>query len=619
MNDTLSYLTAATRAGALRPLDLHFAHWMARLGGTGVDPALLLGAALASRRVGEGDVCVDLAAYAGAPLFELPDGESGVRAPALGDWRRALRAAPVVGDGAAASPLVLDDRDRLYLGRYWRFEQDLAEALRARAGRLGEGVDMALLRGGLDRLFPGPSLGTDWQRVAAAQAVLTPLCVISGGPGTGKTRTVTAILALLLEQSPDRPLRIAMAAPTGKAAARLAESARRARETLPLSPSIAGALPMEAITLHRLLGFRPGRADPRHGRDDPLHLDVLVVDEASMVDLPLMARTLAALPEGARLILLGDKDQLASVEAGKVLGDICGQGREPGQSPRLCAALEAAAGVRLEPAAVPPIADHIAVLHHSYRFGAESGIGAAARAVNAGDGAEAAALLAQRRYPDAGLRSLGEAELPDFLRSWLVPRFRDCLAAGSPGQVLAGLSRFRVLCALREGPFGVRGLNRLCEAALEEAGLIARDGREHYAGRPLMVTSNDYALGLFNGDVGILLPDPEAGGALRAWFETDGPPRRVLPARLPPHETVFAMTVHKSQGSEFGEVVLVLPEAESRAVTRELLYTGITRARERITLIARAEVVVRGAAMPVRRSSGLYDALWGGEEQLAAK
>jgi exodeoxyribonuclease V alpha subunit len=611
MHDDLKRLREAVHAGLLRPLDLHFARWMAELGDiTGA--GLPLAAALVSRQAGEGDVCLDLRAYADQALFGSASG-SPFRAPALEAWRAALRASAVVGAPGEPTPLVLDRHDRLYLARYWRFERGLAGALRARSGHWVPGVDLGLLRSGLDRLFPPAGEAPDWQRVAAALAVLRPLCVISGGPGTGKTRTVTAILALLIEQARGRSLRITLAAPTGKAAARLSESARRACAELPLAPEVAAALPAEASTLHRLLGFRPGRVTPRHHAENPLHVDVLVVDEASMIDLTLMARLLAALPERARLVLLGDKDQLASVEAGMVLGDICGQGRPLGYSAGLCDALAATTGVRLTPQEMPPIADQLAVLQQSYRFGPQSGIGAAARAVNAGDAAAALEAL-DGRHPDAVRIALTQPDLKAFLHAWLVPKFRACLSAGGPAQVLAAFQGFRLLCAVRGGPWGVSAVNRLCEAVLEEAGLIAPRGAAHYPGRPLLVTRNDYALGLFNGDVGICLPDPDAGGALRAWFETDDRPRRVLPSRLPAHEGVFAMTVHKSQGSEHDDVVLVLPEADSRVVTRELVYTGLTRARRRVTLIASEQALARAAQHRVRRSSGLYDALWAPSE-----
>jgi exodeoxyribonuclease V alpha subunit len=351
-----------------------------------------------------------------------------------------------------------------------------------------------------------------------------------------------------------------------------------------------------------------------------------------MLDLPLAARLLAALPAGCRLVLLGDRDQLSSVQAGSVLGDICGRGREPSYSSDLeKALLELSRGpVRAEggPGTTSGLDDKtptscavrsqggpgecIALLRRSYRFDADSGIGRIAAAVNRGDGAAALAVL------DAGL---GDAErldldpetdpraLADFVADFVVPRHRAVLEAADPAAALRALGRFRLLCAVREGPFGVASLNRLAERALAAAGAIRPEGQA-YAGRPLLVTANDYELGLYNGDVGLLLPDPESDGELRAFFETAHGVRRLSPHRLPPVETLFAMTVHKSQGSELDEVALVLPRRDSRAVTRELIYTGITRARRRVILIASAERLLEGIARRVSRSSGLHDALW---------
>jgi exodeoxyribonuclease V alpha subunit len=597
-------LEHAAAEGELRLIDLHFARWLAELGDH--DPILLLSAALVSRSIGEGHVCLDLRSYAERQPFGEAGG--GIVTPGLEAWRSALERAPLVGSPNRPAPLILDGRHRLYLGRYWRLERDLCDALRRRAGRRLPNLNLGGLRAGLERLFP-PSDQVDWQRVAAALAVLQPLCVVSGGPGTGKTRTVTAILALLIEQAGGNGLRIALAAPTGKAAARLTESVLGARSRLDLDPAVAESLPSESVTLHRLLGVRPGRALPRHGVRNPLHLDVLVVDEASMVDLPLMARLFAALRPETRVILLGDRDQLASVEAGMVLGDICGRGGAVRYSPEICDALEEAAGVRLEPVRAPSISDHVAVLKTSYRFGADSGIGRVAQAVNAGDSEAALGVLSDPARADATIETITEQGLLGYLRRWLVPRMSACLASEGAEKLLQELDRFRILCAVRGGPFGVEAVNWLCESLLREAGIIER-GPAQYHGRPLMVTGNDYALGLFNGDLGVLWKDAHGNGGLRACFDSSNGLRRVLISRLPPHETVYAMTVHKAQGSEFDEVLLVLPEGDSRALTRELLYTGITRARRRITLLGSPARVREAAARPVLRTSGLYEALW---------
>ena len=610
-------LQNAVVQGDLRAVDLYFARRLAALAGGGDAPLLLLAAALASHRVGEGDVCLELGACADFPLFQgSAQGSArsgGIPLPEAAEWAEDLLGSPVVGQPGERAPLILDASRRLYLGRYWHFERVLADALTARTGTWVPGVDQELLRTGLDRLFPpvDPAADTDWQRVAAAVSVLRPLCVISGGPGTGKTRTVTSILALLAEQIGGEPLRVALAAPTGKAAARLTESIRGAKQDLQLPPEVAERIPEEALTLHRLLGFRPGRANPRHGPDNPLHLDVLVVDEASMVDLPLMARLIGALPGHARLVLLGDKDQLASVEAGMVLGDICGRGADTGYSAELIERLRGL-GCELPPVdagAGPGIADHIVTLRKSWRFDDRSGIGALARAVNAGDGDKSIEVLADGRYPEVELVAADADRLAEQIANSVVPVCRDVLAAPTPAEALEAMNAVRVLCAVRDGPYGLHAINRRIEQTLEAAGLIRRSG-EIYAGRPVMVIANDHAQRLYNGDVGLVRPDPDSGGALRVFFATAEGPRRILPSRLPPHETVYAMTVHKSQGSEFTRVLLVLPDIQTRVVTREMVYTGITRAKRAVTLMSDEQRLCEAIAQRVSRSTGLYDALW---------
>ncbi len=602
-------LQTAVGLGALRAVDYHFARHLAELAGE-EDPLLLLAAALVSHRVGEGDVCIDLADCADFPLFQIDALAGRIRVPLSDEWVRSLRRWPVVGQPGERAPLILDDKARLYLGRYWHFEHLLVQALQKRTRGWAPELDRERLRQGLVRLFP-QSQQIDWQRIAAAVALLQPFCVISGGPGTGKTRTVTSILALLAEQAGRVPPRIALAAPTGKAAARLTESIRTAKRELPLDVQTARLIPEETVTLHRLLGFRPGRANPRHGPDNPLHLDVLVVDEASMVDLPLMARLLDALPERARLILLGDKDQLASVEAGMVLGDICGRGVPIRYSDSLCAALMKIANVALDPGAdfAAGISDHIVMLRKSWRFAESSGIGALARAVNLGEAEKAIVVLEDAAYPDVSLVAPQHKALNELIVDWVIPAYREVAGSPDPATALQALNRMRVLCAVRAGPYGVQNLNTQIEQALEAEGLIKRTG-DIYAGRPVMVSSNDHAQRLYNGDVGLLLPDVSSGGALRVFFETSEGIRRVLPSRMPPHETVYAMTVHKSQGSEFDQVLLVLPEEQSRVVTRELVYTGITRAKRQVIILAAAENLQQAAGKPLVRSTGLYDALW---------
>ena len=617
-------------------LDRHFARLMQRLAGAAASAELELAAALVSRAKGEGHICLDLARCARLNFpAEAERGEATVRCPELDAWLAALRATKVVGQPGEFAPLILDASSRLYLHRYWRYEQNLAQAIRERAASPTDALDGAWLKTGLARLFPALAAGeTDWQQVAAFAAVRKKFCVISGGPGTGKTRTVVLLLALLLEQA-DGKLRIALAAPTGKAAARLQESVRNAKAALDCAPEIKAALPDEASTIHRLLGTVPNSAAFRHDAEHPLAADVIVVDEASMVDLALMAKLFAAIAPAARVVLLGDKDQLASVEAGNVLGDICGATAVNTFSPQFCEdftrltgralpAERTTAGSRRREAAeresglsnAPPhgggyhagLADCVVQLQKNYRFGAENGIHALSLAVNAGDAEAALALLRDGRQAGATCTPLpGANQMQAALRERVLASLRPCVAATDARTALTALNRVRILCALRTGPFGVWRVNTLVEEVFAEAGLIERGG-PWYRGRPVMVTQNDYDLRLFNGDVGVIWPD--ASGALRAWFEGEGGElRALLPVRLPPHETVFAMTVHKSQGSEFEEVLLLLPDRESPVVTRELIYTGLTRASRHVELWLEEAAFRSALSRTVARASGLGDAL----------
>jgi exodeoxyribonuclease V alpha subunit len=552
------------------PLDAQFAALMTRLNGR-ADSDLEQAARAVSAWRAEGHICVPI--------------------EALGVKAAKLRATEVVGAPGEFKPLILDDAGRLYLQRYWAYESTLAVALRARLGRAE--CDEALLAQGLARWFPEAD-GPDGQRGAAETAARQKFCVITGGPGTGKTYTVARVLALLVEQftARGRPPRIALAAPTGKAAARLQESLTRSLTTMPEADALRSALPGEAKTIHRLLGTIPDSPYFRHDRTHPLPVDVVVVDEASMVDLALMAKLFAAVPDDARIVLLGDKDQLASVEAGNVLGDICNTaGRARAQA---------------------AIAAHIVELTKTHRFGADSGIQRLSALVNAGDDDATVALLREGAFADvrhAPTPTPGALEAE--LRPRIVEGYRAFLETDEPRAALAGLGDFRVLCAMRRGPYGVENFNLLAERVLANAGLI-EPGGTHYHRRPVLIGANDYQLGLFNGDVGLILRDPEAGGELRAFFlDAAGALRRLLPARLPAHETCFAMTVHKSQGSEFGRVLLVLPDRDTPLATRELVYTGLTRARRAVEWWVNEGVLRAAVNRRTERSSGLREALWG--------
>ncbi len=597
------------------PLDVHFAGLMTRLSGTESE-ALFLAAALASHYQGLGHICLDLSGLAGKTLAE-GEPDSPV-CPPLKRWSQELEKQEVVGKPGEYKPLILNG-PRLYLYRYWDYEKKLVDFLKERITEEALPADEASLRVGLERLFPSSDPGeTDWQKVAALASVWKRFCVISGGPGTGKTFTVAKILALLLQQQNPAPPRMALAAPTGKAAARLQEALIKARERLDCPDPVKAALPLEAFTLHRLLKPIPGSPYFRYDSKTFLPFEVVVIDEASMVDLALLSKLVQALSPKSRLILLGDKDQLASVEAGAVLGDICGFKKNPGFSKDFQGVYQRITGERLEVGAAEAsgtgMKDAVIPLKKSYRFSSSSGIGALSRAVNEGDGAGAYDLLREANAADIRWQHLPRPEaLEAAMKDLAVSGFSGYFQPIPAGKMLDLFGRFRILCALREGPYGVLALNRLMEHLLRQAGLIRQAGR-WYPGRPVMVIKNDYPLRLFNGDMGITLPDPDGNQALRVFFPSpDGGVRKFPPLRLPEHETVYAMTVHKSQGSEFDRVLLILPDRDAPVLTRELIYTGITRARMQVEIWGEERTFCRAVSRRIQRSSGLREALWGGE------
>jgi len=628
----LAVVERLARAGVLSPLDRHLARAVHAL--QGCDPLTALGAALASRAVQLGHVCLDLRRLSFAEL----DADDALE----GDWPapeqllEALLDSPLctpIGSGVAAvdevaaatTPLVLDRRGRLYLQRYARYERTLAAVLRQRARRV-EDVDTELLGAGLRRLFGnaegdgaqgGESPLAGAHAKVACVAALHALAVICGGPGTGKTTTVVKILALLEEQAlarSERPLSVLLLAPTGKAARRLASSVQAGLAALPVSDAVRAAIPNEAYTIHRALGGgSSGRF--RHDESNPLPADVVLVDEVSMVDLALLYRLAIAIRPQARLILQGDKDQLASVEAGAILGDIYDPSAAAEWSRPFAAEMTALTGAPvLGGRPERGLSDCLVSLEESFRYRADSGIGRLARAINGGDAGAALAVL-RGKDPSSVER---DAELFDPLlmsreaaASELERRatrgYTPFIQCADPREKLALLGQYRVLCAHRQGSFGVEQQNRNVEDCLARAGLIDPQAT-FYENRPIIVTQNDYTLGLFNGDVGVVVRDEQ--GRLRVCFEGAEGLRLLAPGRLPPHETVFATTVHKSQGSEFDAVSIVLPEVPSALVGRELLYTAVTRARQRVEIFGPAEVIRGAIARTVQRPSGLRDALW---------
>lgn len=574
-------------------------------------------AQLASRQLREGHVCVRLSDFAGHVLPAEEGEERPVRLPELNAWVQALRQASCVGRPGEFKPLILDDAQRLYFQRYWRYERDVADFILARRSHsFHANLCPAVVREKLRLFFPevcaDPSFGP---ALAAALALSGKFLVITGSPGTGKTTAITKILAFLLDLE-KRPQRIALCAPTGKAAARLEEAVRKTGETLPCAEDIRKFIPREAMTVHRLLGAIRHSPYFYYGKENPLPYDLVVVDEASMVDLPLAAKLMDALAPDARLFFLGDKDQLASVEAGAVLGSICFSESLNVYSAALKKQLADIGGLLAETSAnAPAAAGSIVELTRNYRFSENSSIGALSRSIRQGDAGRVLAILETGRRSDVRFTELSAADDPVSVLSPAVLAFcRAGLEAALeiPARVedvFARFEAFRLLCALRIGPWGSRNLNAAVERILAGAGLI--DLRTpFYEGRPVMIVENDYRLRLFNGDVGIALRDPDTPETIRVFFRDPKKGlRRISPERLPPHETVWAMTVHKSQGSEFDRVALVLAESDAPVLTRELLYTGVTRARTGVEILSPRDVLIRTVLRRISRESGLADAL----------
>lgn len=627
----------------IRPVDWHLARQAVEYeidaGNTSDDAltALFFAATACSFVLGRGQVCIELGSAQNDGVVNwglnwglnwvLPDISSSSEYAALKSCftLENLTACNVVN---RESGLFVLNNNRLYLSRYFAYERQVLTQLvnRLSASPVLEKVleNTDTLAQSLKVLFPTTNNGSetselDWQAIAAAVACVQPITVITGGPGTGKTTTVTKLLSALLSQTPD--LRIALAAPTGKAAARMTESIRQAREKIQDASEMHG-IPSDSFTLHRLLGWSPRGF--RYNAQRHLPFDCVVVDEASMIDLPMMAHLFNALSPSTRIILLGDRDQLASVEAGSVLADLCDAGTEHGFTQAFATHLSAILGSSLPEGALTqlsevnsgPMQNAVVQLRKSHRFSADSGIGALARAVNNGD--QHAAADAFNQYDDVHRIS---PDSENWQRNVIEGYRHYCALIQAQDQadadaeaILNAFDEFQVLVALRKGHWGVEETNRQIERLLSRAGLLKNTAQQWYSGRAVMITRNDYDLGLFNGDIGILIASPAEDGAGKervAFRAADGGVRYMSPGRLPSHETAFAITVHKSQGSEFRDVLLLLPEQWQQVITRELIYTAVTRAKSTFTCQTGQACWAQGLTAQVTRASGLREALWG--------
>ena len=468
------------------------------------------------------------------------------------------------------SPLVMEN-DLLYLQRYWFYEKRLTDQIKQ---LLAPPLPSAETQSLINKYFNEELNETDWQKEATKKSVNQSFSIITGGPGTGKTTTVVKILAILIEQAEkkNRPLHIALATPTGKAAKRLQESISTNKASLPCSESIKQKIPDHATTIHRLLGVTHLSPYFRHNSTHPLAYDVVIIDEASMVDLALMSKLVDALKPQSKFILLGDKDQLASVESGAVLRDLT--------------------------MALP---NQTAELKKSYRFHGE--IKALADAVNSQSAEEAWGILEKGQQV-----SLLEENLIHYAAEQHSRYLSQIKESASFDTIFATFSQFQILCAIRHGELGVIGINSQIEERLAQQNKIKITGR-WYIGRPVMVTQNSVETGLYNGDIGICLPDEESARLAIFFLQPDGAVKKILPSRLPSHETVFAMSIHKSQGSEFDECLCVLPEKMNPVLTKELIYTAITRAKIRLKIHCTQSIFSQTIQNKITRTGGVFERL----------
>jgi exodeoxyribonuclease V alpha subunit len=603
-------LAVFNRAGVLNPADVHTADVVCRIG-RDADERVRLALALTVRALRNGSVCIDLRSVHTTAFDETEAAIdiSSLPWPESDEWLAACKASQLVSDGAdepSGRPLRLAG-GLLYLERYWQQEEVVRVQLQRRFAAPAPDIDQSRLAAALPRLFDHEGLApaeVDRQELAVAVSALGRVSVLAGGPGTGKTTTVARLLALLRDQ-PGPALRIALAAPTGKAAARLEEAVRAAAAQLePEDQHRLGDL--TASTLHRLLGWLPSnRSRFRHDATNQLPHDLVIVDEMSMVSLTLMARLLEAVRPSARLVLVGDPDQLSSVEAGAVLADVA---RAPGTPDADLGQRLVELGLITDPETAP--VHGVVQLTHTWRFG--GAIDALARAIRAAD-ADAAVAVLSSGASDVQFREIDLEATPTEMStralSGMAAQVRtagvamfEAARSGDVAGALAALDRHRLLCAHRRGPYGVLRWGFEVERWLADAIPEYGEDGEWYVGRPLLITANDYEMSLYNGDTGVIVETPDG---VRAAFARGAAAKLFPPVRLDAIQTVHAMTVHRAQGSQFDSVSFVLPPPDSPLLTRELLYTAVTRARQHVLIIGSEEAIRRAVQRPANRASGL--------------
>ncbi len=576
--------------------------------------------AILCNRVSEGDTCIDLKAIAGTTLKEAlqidaSDDYSENKLPEYSQWIASLETSEAVGSAGEQKPLILH-KGRLYLYRYWQYEHLFAQKLRYFLEQEPPLYDEEFLKQKLKQYFPdNPDGSVNFQRIAALRALTHSFTVISGGPGTGKTSTVAKIIAIFLEQFGEAK-KIVLAAPTGKAAARMKESIEMALSEQGMLSSLPDSLkkifPREASTIHRLLGPISGSPYFHHNEENHLSCDVIVIDESSMVDLALMAKLFSAIPSHARVILLGDRDQLASVEAGSVLGDICGsKTAHEGFSAQFAALARKLAGYSLpviENASL--LRDAIIFLNRSYRF--QKGIAELAKHINEGNSNAIAANFSVNAYHGVSICGVNTIfEIQKKIHELVEAGVYDFLIGDDIAAALNRIFDIAILCAHRQGKWGSESIGEFIEQAIKRRFGERSEWAGLYHGKPVMIIQNNYELNLFNGDIGIVRRDPATGQLLAHFPEaTTRTTRSIHVFRLPEFTSAHAFTVHKSQGSEFKKVIFIMPPEITPVLSRELLYTAVTRARESLEIWGSMEVFASAATRPVRRFSGLQDLLW---------
>ncbi|MFH2046252.1 MAG: exodeoxyribonuclease V subunit alpha [Pseudomonadota bacterium] len=612
-----SYIKSLYNKNIFTNIDLHFAKFINELENAD-DSDLFLAAALVSNAAGNGDVCLDLKAFAGKVILEKGEDYKRLACPLLDIWIEKLKITNVVGKPGDYRPLILDDKNRLYLHKFWYYENTLSKAIKNKADDDITWPDTKLdenhVRKLLDKYFPDVAgERINLQKLASLVCVYKRLCIMSGGPGTGKTTAIGKILAVLIEVESGDKQKIYLCAPTGKAAAKLSESIRNTKKNIDCSDEIKNLIPQDAYTIHRMLKTISRSSGFHYNADNKLPADIVVIDEASMVDLALLAKLVEALPDDARLILAGDKDQLASVQAGSVLGDICNRSDITGYPIKSYKKLYAEIQDNMDVISDKnSLNDCIVVLKKNYRFSEDSRIGRLSVAVNKGEAEYAIEILKEKN--DDGIcweEANNQKELYRVLEEKIIEGYSSYLNIDDPISALNLLGCFKILCAVNSGPFGIDGINSLAESVLRKKRLIDISS-QWYRGRPVLIKENSYNLGLFNGDMGLIMPARDEDDNLYAYFDSNMEAKRKFkPGILPKHETAYAMTVHKSQGSEFDNVVVVLPEKDYPVLTRELIYTGITRTTGKLTIVGTESILRTAILRKTQRTSGLNDALWG--------